>query len=295
MKVLLSLVVAPIATMCIPLSALAALRTQVVEYKQGDTILEGYLAYDDAITAKRPGVMVVHEWTGISDYVKKRTEQLAQLGYVAFAADIYGKGIRPTNPKDAGAQATIYRNNRQLMRDRANAGLNVLRNNPRVDANRIAAIGYCFGGGVALELARSGAPVAGVVSFHGNLDTPNSADAKNIKGKVLVLHGAIDPLVPPTQVDAFKKEMTDAGVDWQLISYGGAVHGFTNPESGNDKAKGIAYDASADRRSFTAMRQFFAEIFGRSGNLFPQRPAPLTRPRPLFPQPGDRRPAPGPR
>jgi dienelactone hydrolase len=289
MKVLLSLVVVPIAALFVPVAALAALKTQVVEYKQGNTVLEGYLAYDDAVTTRRPGVMVVHEWTGVGDYVKKRTEQLAQMGYVAFAADIYGKGIRPTNPKEAGAQAGIYRSNRQLMRDRAQAGLAVLQNHPRVEANRIAAIGYCFGGGVVLELARSGAPVAGVVSFHGNLDTPNPADAKNIKGKVLVLHGAIDPLVPPSQVAAFEKEMNEANVDWQLISYGGAVHSFTIPGVGNDKSKGVAYDAVADRRSFAAMKQFFDEIFGRPTSLFPQQPARTTKPQPLFPPPGGRR------
>lgn len=287
------MVLAPIATLLVPFSALAVLRTQVVEYKQGDTVLEGYLAYDDAITTRRPGVMVVHEWTGIGDYVKKRTEQLAQMGYVAFAADIYGKGIRPSNPKEAGAQAAIYRGNRPLLRDRANAGLAVLQKNPLVDANRIAAIGYCFGGGTVLELARSGAPVAGVVSFHGNLDTPNPADAKNIKGKVLVLHGAIDPYVPPAQVAAFEKEMNEAGVDWQLISYGGVVHSFTNPEAGNDKSKGAAYDALADRRSFAAMKVFFDELFGRSTSLFPQQPA-RPMPRPLFPPPRDRR-SPSPR
>lgn len=282
MKVLLSLMVAPIATLLIPFSALAALRTQVIEYQQGDVVLEGYLAYDDAIKTRRPGVMVVHEWTGIGDYVRKRTEQLAQMGYVAFAADIYGKGIRPTNPKDAAAQASIYRGNRQLLRDRARAGLVVLQQNPLVDANRIAAIGYCFGGGTVLELARSGAPVAGVVSFHGNLDTPNRADARNIKGKVLVLHGAIDPIVPPSQVAAFEKEMNDAGVDWQLISYGGAVHSFTNPNAGNDKSKGLAYDALADRRSFAAMKLFFDEIFGKSSSLFPNQPV-RPVPKPLFP------------
>lgn len=289
MKVLFSVLLAPLATVLVPLSALAVLKTQVVEYKQGNTVLEGYLAYDDAVTTRRPGVMVVHEWMGIGDYVKKRTEQLAQMGYVAFAADIYGKGIRPTNPKDAGAQAGIYRNNRQLMRDRAQAGLAVLQNQPQVDANRIAAIGYCFGGGVVLELARSGAPVAGVVSFHGNLDTPNPADAKNITSKVLVLHGAIDPLVPPSQVAAFEKEMNEANVDWQLIFYSGAVHGFTNPGSGNDKSRGVAYDATADRRSFAAMKLFFDEILSRPTSLFPQSPARTTQPQPLFPPPGGRR------
>lgn len=264
MKVVLSAVIAQIAVMMVPLAVLAEVKTQVVEYKHGNTVLEGYLAYDDAVQGKRPGVLVVHEWTGLGDYVKRRAEQLAKLGYVAFAIDMYGKGIRPTNPKDAAAQATIYRSNRPLMRDRANAGLAVLQQNSLTDPNRIAAIGYCFGGGTVLELARSGAPVVGVVSFHGNLDTPNPADARNIKGKVLVLHGASDPYVPPAQVQAFEKEMTDAGVDWQLISYGGVVHSFTNPDAGNDKSKGAAYDAAADKRSFAAMRQFFAEIFGRS-------------------------------
>lgn len=264
MKVVLSALIAPIAVVMIPLAVLAEVKTQVVEYKHGNTVLEGYLAYDDAVQGKRPGVLVVHEWKGLGDYVKRRAEQLAKLGYVAFAVDMYGKGIRPTNPKDAMAQVNIYRSNRPLMRDRVNAGLAVLQQNPLTDSNRIAAIGYCFGGGTVLELARSGAPIAGVVSFHGNLDTPNPADAKNIKGKVLVLHGASDPNVPPTQVAAFEKEMTDAEVDWQLVAYGGAVHGFTNPEVGNDKSKGVAYDASADKRSFAAMRVFFAEIFGRS-------------------------------
>lgn len=279
MKILMSLVIAPIATLMIPVAALAALKTQVVEYKQGDAVLEGYLAYDDAFTGKRPGVMVVHEWKGIGDYVKQRTEQLAKLGYVAFAADIYGKGIRPTSSKDAATQAGIYRGNRQLLRDRARAGLSILQNNPLTDASRIAAIGYCFGGGAVLELARSGAPVAGVVSFHGNLDTPNKDDAKNIKGKVLILHGALDPLVPQPQVAAFAKEMIDANVDWQFVFYGDAVHSFTNPEAGDDKSKGSAYNKQADQRSFIAMRQFFNEIFGKPAAIAP---------RPLFPSPQSR-------
>lgn len=278
MKVVLSGLIAPIAVVMIPLAVLAEVKTQVVEYKHGNTVLEGYLAYDDAVQGKRPGVLVVHEWTGLGDYVKRRAEQLAKLGYVAFAIDMYGKGIRPTNPKDAAAQATIYRSNRSLMRDRAKAGLAVLQQNSLTDPGRIAAIGYCFGGGTVLELARSGAPVAGVVSFHGNLDTPNSADAQNIKGKVLILHGASDPNVPPTQVAAFEKEMTDAGVDWQMVSYGGVVHSFTNPDAGNDKSKGVAYDAAADQRSFAAMQQFFAEIFGRS----PRRQLPSRQPRPVI-------------
>lgn len=261
MKALFAVLLAPIASLTLTSQALAVLRTQVVEYKHGNTVLQGYLAYDDAVQGKRPGVMIVHEWTGLGSYVKHRAEQLAKLGYVAFAIDMYGKGIRPTNPKDAAAQANIYRSDRKLMRDRATAGLAMLQKNPLTDPNRIAAIGYCFGGGTVLELARSGAPIAGVVSFHGNLDTPNPADAKNIKARVLVLQGANDPYVPPAQVDAFEQEMRTAGVDWQLIAYGGAVHSFTNPDSGNDPSKGAAYNEKADKRSFAAMQQFFAEIF----------------------------------
>lgn len=255
--------IAPIVALLWSGSAQAEVRSQLVEYKQGNTVLEGYLAYDDEIKGKRPGVMVVHEWTGIGPYVKERAEQLAELGYVAFAADIYGKGVRPKNQQEAAAQAKIYRSDRQLMRDRALAGLQVLQKNQFTNPNQIAAIGYCFGGGTVLELARSGANVAGVVSFHGNLDTPNPNDAKNIKGKVLVLHGGADPLVPIEQVAAFQTEMNQANVDWKMITYGNAVHSFTNPEAGNDPAKGTAYNAEADKESWAAMRRFFAEIFQR--------------------------------
>jgi dienelactone hydrolase len=260
MKLLLSVLFTPVLVSLTSTHTLAAIQTRVVEYKQGNTILEGYLAYDDAIKGKRPGVLVVHEWNGLQSYVKKRTEQLAKLGYVAFAADIYGKGIRPNNPQESGVQASIYRKDRQLLRDRANAGLEVLQKNPLTDAKRIAAIGYCFGGGTVLELARSGANIAGVASFHGNLDTPNPNDAKNIKAKVLVLHGANDPYVPEEQVKAFETEMRQANVDWQLISYGGTVHSFTNPEA-KDASSGAAYNPVAEKRSWQALKQFFAEMF----------------------------------
>ncbi len=239
----------------------AAVQTKVIEYKQGDQALEGYLAWDDAVTGPRPGVLVVHEWTGLGDYAKMRARKLAELGYVAFAADIYGKGIRPATPQEAGAQAGIYKKDFKLMRDRVRAGLDVLRREPLCDPKRVAAIGYCFGGTCVLELARSGADVAGVVSFHGGLATANPADAKNIRGKVLVLHGGDDPHVPPKEVEAFEDEMRSAGVDWQLVVYGGAVHAFTNPSSGADKSRGAAYNAAADRRSWEAMKAFFAEVF----------------------------------
>jgi len=239
--------------------ARAEVKTEVVEYRHGDVLLEGYLAYDDALTGKRPGVLVVHEWMGHNPYVRKRAEQLARLGYVAFALDMYGKGVRAKDGKEAAALAGIYKGDRKLMRARAGAGLDVLRKHAMVDPSRLAAIGYCFGGTTVLETARGGADLVSVVSFHGGLDTPTPADAKNIRGKVLALHGGDDPYVPPKQVEAFQEEMRKGGVDWQFVSYGGAVHSFTNPEAGSDNSKGAAYNERADRRSWEAMKAFFAE------------------------------------
>ena len=243
-------------------TAHAKVHTQLVEYKQGAAVLEGYLAYDDAVTGKRPGVLVVHAWMGLDDNARHRAEMLAQLGYVAFAADIYGKGIRPTNRDEAGKLAGKYKSDRALLRARVNAGLEQLAKDPHVDAAKTAAIGYCFGGTTVLELARSGAQVAGIVTFHGGLDSPAPGDAKNIKGKVLVLHGAADPFEKPADFAAFQKELADAKVDWQLVEYGGAVHCFTDHTAGSDASSGCAYDASADARSWAAMRAFFDEIFG---------------------------------
>ena len=243
----------------------AEVRTAVIEYRQGDTVLEGYLAHDGVVKGQRPGVLVVHEWSGINPYVKQRAEQLAKLGYVALAADIYGKGVRPRAPDEAAKVAAVYRNDRALMRARAQAALEVLRHHEGVDSKRIAAIGYCFGGTTVLELARNGADIAGVVSFHGGLDTPNPEDARNIKCKVLVLHGGDDPFVPAAQVAGFWQEMRKAGVDWQMIVYGGAVHSFTNPESGSDPSRGAAYSERADRRSWQAMRLFCGDIFTAPG------------------------------
>jgi len=239
----------------------AAVTTKTIEYKQGDQVLEGYLAWDDATDQLRPGVLVVHDWMGLGDFAKLRAKKLAEMGYIAFAADIYGKDVRPATPQEAAAAAGKYKNDCKLMRDRVNAAFDVLRGSPLCDPKRTAAIGYCFGGTCVLELARSGAEVAGVVSFHGGLATPNAADAKNIRGKVLVLHGGDDPHVPPKEVAAFEQEMRAAGIDWQLIVYGGAVHAFTNPAAGNDPSRGAAYNAAADRRSWEAMKAFFAEIF----------------------------------
>ena len=243
--------------------ARADVQTQKVEYQCGDTVLEGVLAWDDAVKGPRPGVMVVHEWWGVNDYAKRRAQQLASLGYVAFAADMYGKGVLAKTPEDAKKLATSLRENRRLMRDRAQAGLDVLRRSALCDPKRVAAMGYCFGGGVVLELARDGADVRGVVSFHGNLDTPNREDAKRIKAKVLVCHGADDPGVPMKQVLDFMDEMRAAGVDYHIVLYGGAVHAFTNPDSGNDPKRGVAYNENADKRSWEEMKAFFAELLGK--------------------------------
>lgn len=242
------------------MNSFAALHTETIEYKQGDATCEGYLAYDDAVKGPRPAVLVVHDWMGLEGYAKMRADMLAKLGYVAFAADIYGKDVRPKNPKEAGALAGKYKGDRALLRERVNAALGVLKKQSQADTKRIAAIGYCFGGTTVLELARSGADINGIVTFHGGLDTP-TRDAKNIKCKVLICHGADDPSVPATDVAALQDELRLAGVDWQMVYYSGAVHSFTRPDSGNDNSKGAAYNEKADKRSWEAMKEFFAEIF----------------------------------
>lgn len=242
-------------------SARAEIKTETVEYQQGGVTLEGKLTYDTAISGKRPAVLVFHQWKGSGDYEKRRSEMLARLGYAAFAADVYGKGVRPKETSEASATAAKYKNDRKLMRERVNAALAAAGQQSVVDPGRIAAIGYCFGGTCALELARSGAEVGGVVSFHGGLGSPAPEDARQIKAKVLALHGADDPFVPPKEVEDFSAEMRNAKVDWQLVAYGGAVHSFTDSNAGNDNSRGSAYNEKADKRSWDAMKSFLAETF----------------------------------
>ncbi len=262
----MKMLIAPLVSAIVVLSsANAALVERDVEYKQEGTVLEGYHVYDDAVAGRRPAVLVVHQWTGVSNYEKRRARMLAELGYNVFAADIYGKGIRPPAPGPAGEESGKYKADRALYRARLIAALEVLQQDEHSDPSSIAAIGYCFGGTGVLELARAGAPILGVVSFHGGLDAGEGFAAKaglKMPG-ILVLHGAADPYVPAAQVADFKKEMAAAGADLEFIAYDGAVHAFTQPQAGDDPSKGAAYHAEADAKSWQAMKEFFAKIFGK--------------------------------
>jgi len=256
MKAILPALLAVVSTLS------AAIVEKPLEYKAGDVLCEGWQAYDDAMPSKRPGVLIIHQWTGVSDHEKEAARKLASLGFNVLVADIYGKGIRP-QPPAAGKEAGKYKADRGLLRARVNAALDVLARDPRTDASKLAATGYCFGGTAVLELARSGAAVKGVVSFHGGLDSPTPADGKNIKAKVLALHGADDPFVPAKDVAAFEAEMKTSGVDYKLVKYPGGVHSFTHKAAGTDNSKGAAYNADADRDSWFQMRGFLERSFAR--------------------------------
>jgi len=244
----------------IAISANAGMVSKAVQYTHEGTVLEGYLAYDDSAMDKRPGVLVVHEWWGLNDYVRSRVDKLAQLGYVAFALDMYGKGIWTTKPDEAKALSGHLRGT-PLMRERARAGLDILRNNSQVDPEKIAAIGYCFGGTTVLELAYSGADVAGVVTFHGGLTAAKPDDFSRIKARFLINHGANDGFISTEAIQAFQDGLNQAGADWQMIYFSGAVHSFTNPGADSVGIKGIAYNKQADERSWIYMQQFLKEIF----------------------------------
>lgn len=252
--------------LALAMSAQANIVTRAVPYDHAGVKLEGYLAYDDAKTAagKCPGVLVIPEWWGLNEYPKSRAEQLAKLGYVAFAADMYGAGVTTTDPKKAGELAGHFYG-KPLMAERARAGLEQLVKTGLVDPARVAAIGYCFGGATVQAMAWSGAPVAGIVSFHGSLIPPPANTAGTVKAKILICHGAIDPFEKKEDIDAFKKAIDDAKLDYQLIMYSGAVHAFTNPRADEvareTGLKGIGYNAEADHRSWKLMQDFFAEIF----------------------------------
>lgn len=245
-------------------SAFAEVVERKVEYKQGDTQLVGYVYADSESKGQLPGVLVFSDWMGVGEFSKSTAKDLAKLGYVAFVADIYGEGKQAKDQKEAGELAGKFKGDRPLMRNRAQAALDALLTikgeRYSLDSKRIAAIGFCFGGTASLELSRSGAPLRGVVSFHGGLETPDVKLAKNIKAQILVLHGADDPYVPETEVQAFEKEMKEGGVNWELVKFSKTVHAFTNPAAGNDNSKGAAFNEVASKRAFQAMKNFFAEV-----------------------------------
>lgn len=258
----------PLLALCIaaafPLHSAFAGETMI--YKDGETELEGYWqpsACPVDKSAPRPTVLIVHQWMGLTDNEKMRADLLSKQCYNAFAVDMYGKGIRPANTDEAGRQATIYKSDPVLARKRITAALDFAKTLPGVDQNNIAVIGYCFGGTIALELARSGADVKGAVSFHGGLGTKAPAQTGAIKSSIQVHHGADDPLVPPEEVKTFIDEMNAAKADWAMTHYAHAVHAFTQKEAGDDPSKGVAYNEKADKRSWASTLDFLKEIFGR--------------------------------
>lgn len=236
------------------------MKIEALSYSLGDTKFEGYLA-DPEGSGRRPGVLIAHEAPGLNEHPKRRARMIAELGYVALAADLYGNGRVAQKPEEAQQLMGALREDTPRLRRHVRAGLDALAARPNVDSKRLGAMGYCFGGLAVLELARAGAPLAGVVTFHGILATKTPEDAKNVAAKILVCTGADDPLVPPEQVAGFAAEMNQAGVDWQVVTYGGAKHAFTNPDAKRPPV--LEYNAAADARSWEAMRSFWFELFGK--------------------------------
>ena len=243
--------------------AQGAVVTKTIPYQQDGVDLLGYLAFDNALKGKRPGVLIVHEWWGLNDYARKRAEQLASMGYVAFALDMYGKDKVTDHPEQAQAFMKQVTENVDTWQKRAIAGLEILKKQPNTDSNRIAAIGYCFGGSTVQQLAYSGADIKGIVSFHGSLLLPSAQAAKQTKAKVLICHGAADPFVKPELLQAYISAMNVSGIDWQMVIYGHAKHSFTNPGADKHGMPALGYNRHADLRSWEAMKQFFNEIFSK--------------------------------
>jgi dienelactone hydrolase len=244
-------------------SAAPKIKGEPVEYKAGGMTMKGYLAYDENVKGKRPGVLVVHEWWGHNEYVRKRARMLAEMGYTALALDMYGEGKTATHPDDAGKFSSETMKNFPVAKQRFEAAMAFLKKQPTVDPKRLAAIGYCFGGGVVLNMVRQGEDLKAVASFHGNLTAVEPAQAGKIKAKIRAYNGENDKFTPKEAIDAFMKEMRDAKVDFQFINYPGAVHSFTNPEAdelGKKFGLPMAYNADADKKSWEDMTQFFAEV-----------------------------------
>ncbi len=245
-----------LALLAVPLVA-----GQPLVYKEGSNRLAGYFAKPEGAKKLAPGVVVIHQWMGLTGHERKVADDLAKLGYASLAADIFGEGVRPKNVQEAGTQAGKFKGDRALYQSRVKAALGALKAQPGVDGSKLAVIGYCFGGTGALEAARAGLPVKGVVSFHGGLDVPEGRAVMPIATKVLVCHGAVDPYVPAKDVAAFHEEMKAAKADYVFIAYAGAVHAFTQKEAGNDPSKGAAYNEAAATRSWRHMKDFLEEIF----------------------------------
>jgi len=245
-------------------TSFGAIKTESITYKADGVTMKGFLAYDDAIKGKRPGILVVHEWWGANEHARNSAKKLAALGYTALAVDMYGDGKTADHPKTAGEFATAVRSNLPLMAKRFNAAMKVLMKQKTVDPKKIGAIGYCFGGSVVLEMARQGANLKGVVSFHGQLNTQSPAKVGKVKAKILVLTGADDPMVKSESIEAFKKEMTAAKADYKVVVYPGTKHSFTNPDADEIAKKfgiPVAYNATADNESWQAMQAFFKSVF----------------------------------
>jgi len=249
------------ALFALALSAEAAVQSKAVEYKDGDTVLTGQLYWDDAVEGSRPGVLVIHEWWGLNDYAKKRAHMLAELGYVAFAADMYGDGQITDKPDQARTWMQEVTADVEGWRERARLGLEQLQASGMVDGDKVAAVGYCFGGATVLQMSYADLPLKGVVSFHGSLPAAPEESKGKIGPKILVLHGYADEWLGPDIVANFREKLDAAGANWEMNSYGGARHGFTNPDVGQYKIANLQYNAQADQRSWARMQVFFGEIF----------------------------------
>ena len=262
MGVLWHAVLLVVCLSCISGPLRGEIQEQTITYDHEGTALEGVIYFDDAIAGARPGVLVVHEWWGLNDYAKRRARQLTELGYTAFAVDMYGKGKVTTHPEQAGEWTKLVTGNIELWQKRANLAHELLKSHPQVDNTKTAAIGYCFGGVSVLQLAYSGAEILGVVSFHGSLPLPTTSQASAIKARIMVQHGAADPFIPAERITAFRAALEAARVDWRMTYHAGAKHAFTNPNADAAGVNGLGYNEAADRRSWVAMQAFFSELFG---------------------------------
>ncbi|MDH3976749.1 MAG: dienelactone hydrolase family protein [Deltaproteobacteria bacterium] len=250
----------------LPHTVFSEIRGEELAYSEGGTSFKGYIAYDDGIKEKRPGILVVHEWWGHNEYARKRARMLAEKGYVALAVDMYGDGKKAEHPDDAGAFAGEVMKNMESAKRRFEAALDTLKKHKMTDSGNMAAIGYCFGGGVVLNMARMGVDLKGVVSFHGSLGAAVESKPGTIKAKVLVCNGKEDAMVSPEQIEAFKKEMKKAGADYHFKNYEGAKHSFTNPDADKFAKKfdlPLAYNKKADRQSWNDMQRFLSDIFSK--------------------------------